>query len=875
MAKTEDFEYVCPLCCEEFDISDREFYPCKCGYQVCMWCWHRIRESETGLCPACRTPYGEDPHQFSAIDVEEVLKANKEKEAAAKREKQQHQAGKENETIQSFGTDSNHVIAAEAPKDRSQLANMRVIRRNLIYAVGLPPSIAVEETLRKPEYFGQYGKIAKIVINRTNTTPASSTDARRASASAYVTFQHKEDTLACILALDGFYLENRNIRASYGTSKYCSAFIKSVRCNNPECTYLHEMGAPEDTFTKQEIQAGYVTSGRDVLARQQQILAEQIRLQQLSAGGVGATTHSLPRKRVGGGGPSNTGKPSNHPIFPPPEYDEPAKSLPAVSVQSAPPPARATTAPVSGASLSTSPGLNPVNVSTKMARSVSVGTATRTPAAAQSVVGIPSAVINNPPRKPQNAGISGATTAAAVVAAGKKETLDIHHPHSVLTALTPLKRASVMKAISTGTVKIAPAPRSASSSPSRSTATEENLSGALLLLNGKKDEVSQSSTYYSNDNTLSSSVFTDTFAAASSGIGGEIIGQVTGVPAVSARMAGLASNSDPVIVGPLASAANSGSGVPSVGGFTIPMSEPRLTPKSTSLSSALGGEIFNGPLSSDYNPRTAVGSNNDKWHVGGGIGGVPLMRTNSTSTSGSRSVERLGNGNPLWLGASSGQSVNGVIGGQRLTNGPVAGSNSTSALASLLGINLPTGTGSLQESSSLWSPQPQQPFGSSSIASLNNSSISIHSGSMDMVLGNQPGIGHAPVSGNGSTLIGGMTIGGAIHGGYGAPGPIGGGSSKSDIALLQSLLPGVHITTDSNNPMIGFNGGNSNWSVAQTLAHHGIGSTGSIIGGEPIHASSSWASPGMGHQRHIGSSLGAVGQHPTQRNQRQQGPGIW
>jgi len=174
---------VCPLCCEELDISDQQFFPCKCGYQVCMWCWHRIRESESGLCPACRTPYGDDPHEFSAVDVADVLKANKEKAAAEKRERERlrHEDG---DSMSSTGP-------MDVPRDRSQLANMRVIRRNLVYAVGLPPSIASEETLRKPEYFGQYGKIAKIVLNRTNVT---SSDPRRASASAYVTFVHKVRT---------------------------------------------------------------------------------------------------------------------------------------------------------------------------------------------------------------------------------------------------------------------------------------------------------------------------------------------------------------------------------------------------------------------------------------------------------------------------------------------------------------------------------------------------------------------------------------------------------------------------------------------------------------------------------------------------------
>lgn len=162
-----------------------------------MWCWHRIRESESGLCPACRTPYGDDPHEFSAVDVEEVLKANKEKEAAAKRDRDRQRQQLPPSSSDGNSSDGEGVAALtggnlkgqmEVPKDRTQLANMRVIRRNLVYAVGLPMSIASEDILRKPEYFGQYGKISKIVLNRSQTTGG---DLRRASASAYVTFVHK------------------------------------------------------------------------------------------------------------------------------------------------------------------------------------------------------------------------------------------------------------------------------------------------------------------------------------------------------------------------------------------------------------------------------------------------------------------------------------------------------------------------------------------------------------------------------------------------------------------------------------------------------------------------------------------------------------
>lgn len=100
----------------------------------------------------------------------------------------------------------------EPPKDRSTLATMRVIRRNLVYAVGMPPNIATEETLRKSEYFGQYGKISKIIINR-NQNPG---DPRRASASAYVTFAHKVRVIvSCLYHVAGGFFFIRRIAGSF------------------------------------------------------------------------------------------------------------------------------------------------------------------------------------------------------------------------------------------------------------------------------------------------------------------------------------------------------------------------------------------------------------------------------------------------------------------------------------------------------------------------------------------------------------------------------------------------------------------------------------------------------------------------------------
>ena len=58
-------------------------------YQVCRFCWHRIRSEENGLCPACRAEYSEKPYSYEALSVEEMakMKAEKKQKKAQKRQK--------------------------------------------------------------------------------------------------------------------------------------------------------------------------------------------------------------------------------------------------------------------------------------------------------------------------------------------------------------------------------------------------------------------------------------------------------------------------------------------------------------------------------------------------------------------------------------------------------------------------------------------------------------------------------------------------------------------------------------------------------------------------------------------------------------------
>ena len=137
----------------------------------------------------------------------------------------------------------------ESVASRRHLASVRVIQRNLVYVIGLPLPITREETLRRHEYFGQFGRIVKVATNRANTFNTGTGP----TASAYVTYAHNDDAQQCIDCVDGCVMEGRVLRACFGTTKYCNAWLKNVPCNNPDCLYLHEKGTASDSFTKDEM----------------------------------------------------------------------------------------------------------------------------------------------------------------------------------------------------------------------------------------------------------------------------------------------------------------------------------------------------------------------------------------------------------------------------------------------------------------------------------------------------------------------------------------------------------------------------------------------------------------------------------------------
>ncbi|XP_071104583.1 CCR4-NOT transcription complex subunit 4-like isoform X2 [Haliotis cracherodii] len=234
MAGEEQVE--CPLCMELLEIDDVNFFPCTCGYQICRFCWHRIRTDENGLCPACRKQYPEDPAEFKPLTEDELSRIKKERRQKDLQRKQ------------------------KAAENRKHLANVsvlsvsRVVQKNLVFVVGLSQRLAEADVLKKHEYFGKFGKIHKVVINQSTTYAGA--QVHGPSASAYVTYTRSDDALRAILAVNNVHIDGRTLKASLGTTKYCSHFLRGSQCQKSDCMYLHELGEEAASFTKEEMQMG-------------------------------------------------------------------------------------------------------------------------------------------------------------------------------------------------------------------------------------------------------------------------------------------------------------------------------------------------------------------------------------------------------------------------------------------------------------------------------------------------------------------------------------------------------------------------------------------------------------------------------------------
>lgn len=76
---------------------------------------------------------------------------------------------------------------------------MRIIKRDLVYIVGLSEKDAKKEKLLGNLYFGQYGEITKIIVN--DDRPFNKNVYEQPSYSAYITYKDEKEASIAILVI--------------------------------------------------------------------------------------------------------------------------------------------------------------------------------------------------------------------------------------------------------------------------------------------------------------------------------------------------------------------------------------------------------------------------------------------------------------------------------------------------------------------------------------------------------------------------------------------------------------------------------------------------------------------------------------------------
>lgn len=109
---------------EALDWDDLGFFPCSCGYQICRFCWHRLRTDENGLCPACRQAFPDIPVSFNQEISAEELKKQKKRNKERRSNKDQ----------------------VFKPQD---LATLRVVQKNLVFVIGLSSRLTQEDLKKR------------------------------------------------------------------------------------------------------------------------------------------------------------------------------------------------------------------------------------------------------------------------------------------------------------------------------------------------------------------------------------------------------------------------------------------------------------------------------------------------------------------------------------------------------------------------------------------------------------------------------------------------------------------------------------------------------------------------------------------------------
>lgn len=149
-------------------------------------------------------------------------------EAAAKEAKERANAKKERERrekLKEIERERARAVAVSQQKAKTNLKHVRMIQRNLVYIIGLSLTLAREEVLRRSDMFGKFGRLLRVLVNRSH--PYNADAPGGPSISAYVQFSRDCDASSAVRGMSNAVFDGREIRCAIATTKYCDAFVRS------------------------------------------------------------------------------------------------------------------------------------------------------------------------------------------------------------------------------------------------------------------------------------------------------------------------------------------------------------------------------------------------------------------------------------------------------------------------------------------------------------------------------------------------------------------------------------------------------------------------------------------------------------------------
>lgn len=124
------------------------------------------------------------------------------------------------------------------PSEFEFIKTLRVIQDNVIYAIGIRQDLCEVQNLLSKSYFGQYGPIESIRINKNNVFTVKKD--KKKYCRAYITYKHPLSSSLAILSINLKKCAGLSkLDASFSATKLCKFFVKGKPCLVENCHFMH------------------------------------------------------------------------------------------------------------------------------------------------------------------------------------------------------------------------------------------------------------------------------------------------------------------------------------------------------------------------------------------------------------------------------------------------------------------------------------------------------------------------------------------------------------------------------------------------------------------------------------------------------------